>query len=252
MFIGRDYPPFQDVAARLLGADLTALLQSGETITGVTGRLITISGTDALPGNHLPHPAQFSGAQVSQLVSFDDPAFMLVGNIYGLLLTATTSLGQTLVPWSRFQVVQGYGITGYAGGQPPASARSVSLTVAPLFYTLPLIEGGYVGHDFPPANQTERLLYGIDFAAALSPNEAITSATVSLFLLDGTDAAITASPIAYNSGIPSIAGSVVQQLIAWPGGGNLTANVYAATFTANTSFGQSLTAWSRIVVDQIG
>ena len=252
MFLGRDFPPFQNDAARLLGADLANLLASGETITGVSAALTTLAGSDTRPDQHLPRPAQFSGAQVTQLVSFSDPAGMLLGNRYALAFSIATSLRQVMVPWSRFVVAAGLGVTGYAGAQPPAAAQGMPLIAAPLFYTLPILEGGYIGTDFPAVNQAETLLYGLDFAAALSPNETITSAGSFLALLDGSDAAVTASPSAYNVGNPAVAGTVVQQMLAWPGGGSLTANVYALSLTANTSFGQSLAAWARITVEAIG
>lgn len=256
LFLGRDFPPFEDQGARLLGVDLGKLLAVDETITAVTSRLRTLQGTDALPQNHLPVAPQFSGSQVHQLVVFDNPPayydpLSLVGNIYALSLSATTSAGRNLMPWARFSIKQGLGVTGYAGGATPATAQSVMLTCQPLFYTLPILQGGYIGQDFTAANQTERLTYGLDFAAGLSPNETITSAVAFLGIEDGTDAAVTGSPTAYSVGSPVIDGSVVKQIINWPGAPNLTANVYQLNIAAVTSFNQSIPAWSRIVIDAV-
>jgi hypothetical protein len=251
MFVGRDFPPFQDQAARLLGIELAELLDRGETIVAISSHLRTVKGDDLTPATHLPVAPTFSGSVVNQLVVFDDAAEALVGNGYALSWLATTSAGRVLGPWARFQIVQGFGVTGYTGGAVPASAQSIILRASPLFYMLPTLMGGYIGQDLPVANQAEKLAYGFDFAPALSPDEVINTATASLVLLSGTDAAVTADPMAYSSGPVAISRSTITQLIAWPAGSSLTGNVYGLYLTGNTSFAQSLTAWSRITMDRV-
>lgn len=255
MFIGSDFPPFEDQVGRLLGTDVTLLLMADETITALTSRLRTVKGTDNLPQNHLPVAPQFSGAQMSQLVVFDDPSAYwdprsLVGNEYMLSFSATTTLGRVLMPWSRFTIRPGPGVTGYPGGTPPGTARSVMIPVQPLYYTLPILGGGQAAQDFPPANQGETLLYGLDFAVALSPGEVITSASSFLAVFDGTDAAVSNNASVYDVGAISIDGSTISRMLRWPPAPDLTANVYALNLTAVTSFNQSIAAWSRIVINR--
>ena len=131
-------------------------------------------------------------------------------------------------------------------------AQSITLTAAPLFYTLPTLTGGYVGQDLPAANQGEQINYGFDFSPALSPGETIASAQLFLSLIDGIDAAVTASPTAYAVSGPSISGGVVTQMLAWPGGAGLVGNIYGFQLTAVTSFNQSLPAWARIRIGRVG
>jgi hypothetical protein len=251
MYVGRDFPPFQDQAARILGFDLAQLLGVSETIQAVTSRLRTLSGTDNFPGSHLSVTPQFSGTVVSQLTSFNDPANFLIGNDYALSFSVTTSAAQLMMPWARFGIAPGFGVTAYTGGVVPSGAQSVVLPASPLFYTLPILEGGYVGQDLPVANQGESLNYGFDFAPGLAPGENIISAEIFLAILSGTDAVVTASPTAYSSSAVAINGSVVTQLLAWPPGSSLVGNVYAFNISAVTSFTQSLTGWARIVIGAI-
>lgn len=252
MHVGNDFPPFEDLSGRVLAVDLSALLGADETITAVTARLRTLSGADDLPATHLPTAPTISGARVGQLVVFDDPAFYLLGNRYALSFSATTSESRVLVPWARFQVTQGFGLTGYAGATPGASVRSTVLKAPGLYYTLPVTTGGYAGQDFPTANQGETLAYGVDFTPALSPDETISSAASVLALVSGTDQAVTASPTAYASGATVISGNIVSQMLVWPGGSALVGNVYALNLRALTVSGQSLAAWARIVIGRIG
>lgn len=248
MYIGRAFPPFENQSARLLGFDMANLLQTGETITAVTSRLrIANPADDNLPATHLPVGPQANDTLVNQLVSFNDPADMLLGNVYSLVLTVTTT-DRILTPWARFQIIQGYGVTGYPGGSPAASALSLVLPAPYLDYTVPILLGGYCGVDFPTANQSEALFYGMNFSPALSPGETITSATSYLALFSGDDNAVLNNPQAYDSGSPVITDAVVQQKLVWPGGSALTANVYVLQLTAVTSNNQSLAAKARINV----
>lgn len=252
MYVGSAFPPFEDQAGRVLAFDLSALLDEDETITAVVSRLRTLSGVDALPATHLPVAPQFSGARVSQLVVFDDPAEALIGNRYALSISAATSAGRILMPWARFEVTRGFGLTGYAGGTPSAATRSLVLKVPGLYYTLTVMAGGYAGQDFPVANQGELLAYGLDFTPALSPGETISTAASFLSLLSGADQAVTDSPEAYDNASPAtIAGPIVSQKLTWPGGSALVGNIYALYLRAVTSRGQSLAAWARIFVGPI-
>lgn len=249
MYLGRDFPPFENQAARVHGVDLSELLAPGEAITAVTGRLRTVSGIDLLPATHLPVPAVFAGAAVSQMVAFNDPADLLLGNTYVLSFLVTTSAGRVLQPWARLTLVRGFGVTAYAGGAQPSGAQSIVLRAAPLFFTIPTLQGGYAGQDLPTANQGETLSYGFDFSAALAPAETILTVAAFLAILVGTDAAVTGAPDAYAVGAPRILGNAVTQKLAWANSPDLTANVYALNITAGTSYNQALNAWSRISID---
>lgn len=252
MFIGRDFAPFENQSARILGFDLAGLLAEGETIASITSRLrIADPALDPLPATHLPVAPQFSGALVNQMVSFNDPADMLLGNVYALSFNITTS-SRLLIPWARFQIIQGYGVTSYTGGSPPAGATSLILPAPSLEYTMPIILGGYAGIDFPAANQSEALFYGFDFSPALSPGETIDEAASYLGLWAGDDNAVLNDPHAYDSGSIVINGPIVQRKLVWPGGSALTANVYILQLTAITSFNQSLAAKARIVIGKVG
>ena len=250
MFIGRDFPPVINQGARIYGFDLANLLTVGETITAVTSRLrIADPVLDPLPATHLPVAPQFSGSIVNQLTVFNDPADVLLGNVYALSFTVTTSGDQVMIPWARFQIIKGYGITGYAGGSPPADAASLILPAPYLDYTVPVLYGSsYVGVDLPVSNQGEALFYGFDFSAALSPGETIASAASYLALFSGADDAVLNDPHAYDSGSMAITGAVVQRKLVWPPGSALTANVYVLQLTAVTSNNQSLAAKARINV----
>ncbi len=248
MYIGRDFPPFENQSARLLGFDLANLLEDGEAITAVTSRLrVMVPADDPLPADHLPVSPQFDGSLVNQLVSFNDPQDLLLGNTYSLIFTVTTT-DRVLLPWARFQIIQGYGITAYPGGSPAADATSLILPAPHLDYTVPTLLGGYAGVDFPTATQGETLLYGFDFSPALSPGETIDSAAAYLALFSGDDDAVLNDPNVYDSGSPVITDAVVQQKLVWPGGVALTANVYVLQLTAVTSEHQSLAAKARINV----
>lgn len=253
MYIGQDFPPFENQSARILGFDMANLLAEDETITAVTSRLRVLDPEDdPTPADHLPVSPQYSGALVNQMVSFNDPADMRLGVVYTLSFSVTTSLGQVMTPWARFQVIQGYGVTSYGGGSPPAAATSLILPAPFLDYTVPSLLGAYAGVDFPSANQGETLIYGIDFSPALSPGETISSTASYLGIFSGSDSAVENDPHAYDSGSMTTDDAVVQRKLAWPGGSNLTANVYVLQLTAVTSKNQSLAAKARINIAKVG
>jgi hypothetical protein len=157
-----------------------------------------------------------------------------------------------MTPWARFQIIQGYGVTSYAGGTPPAATTSLILPAPFLDYTVPTLLGAYSGVDFPTVNQSEALFFGLDFSPALSPGETISSASSYLALFSGTDTAVLNDPHAYDSGSIVIVGPIVQRKLAWPGGSALTGNVYVLALTAVTSAHQSLAAKARINVAKVG
>lgn len=258
MFIGRDFPPFENQAARVLGFDLAGLLQNGEVVAAVTSRLRVVGdpARDPTPADHLPIAPQFSGSVVNQLVSFNDPADRLLGNTYALSINASTTVDgaayRLLTPWARFSLIEGYGVTTYAGGTPPAGTTSLILPAPHLEYTVPTLLGGYAGIDFPLANQSEALYYGLDFSPALTAGETISSATSYLGVWSGTDSAVANDPHAYDSGAIVIEGPIVRRKLAWPGGSALTGNNYILQLTALTSQGQSISAKARVVIGRVG
>lgn len=253
MYIGRDFPGFENQSARILGFDMANLLRADETIAAVTSRLRVLDpADDPTPADHLPVVPQFDGTLVNQLVSFNDPTDTRLGVVYALSFNVTTSLARIMTPWARLRIVQGYGITTYPGGSPPASAASVTLPAPYLDYTVPTLLGGYAGVDFPTANQSEALFYGFDFSPALSPGETIVSATSYLGLFSGIDTAVLNDPQAYDTGSIEIDGPLVERMLTWPGGSSLTGNTYVLQLTAVTSKNQSLAAKARINVAKVG
>lgn len=253
MYIGEDFPAFENQAARVLGFNLAGLLGDGEEIAAVTSRLRVLNpADDPTPADHLPVAPQFNGSVVNQLVSFNDPADMRLGVTYVLSFNVTTSLSRILTPWARFLIAQGYGVSTYNVSAPPAATTSLILPAPYLDYTLPTIRGGYVGVDLPTANQSEKLFYGFDFTPALSVGETISSATSFLALFSGTDNAVLNDAHAYDVGSMEIAGPIVRRMLAWPGGSNLSGNVYVLQLSVVTSANQSLAAKARINVAKVG
>lgn len=78
-------------AVQTVAFDFTSELAFGETISTQTVTATTYSGTDATPSALISGTASASGAVVSQKV-----APLVLGVMYELLCTVTTSLGQTL------------------------------------------------------------------------------------------------------------------------------------------------------------
>jgi len=75
---------------QVLSFDFTSELAIGETINSQTVVATTYSGTDASPSSIISGSASSSGAVVSQKVTGG-----VLGVMYELLCTITTSLGQT-------------------------------------------------------------------------------------------------------------------------------------------------------------
>ena len=71
--------------------DFTSDLASSETIDSAVVTCTEYSGTDASPSSMVSGADSTSGYLVSQLITGG-----VVGNVYELLCTITTSLGQTL------------------------------------------------------------------------------------------------------------------------------------------------------------
>ncbi len=72
--------------------DFASRLASGETISTKSVAASVYSGTDASPSSIISGAASHSGSQVSQLITGG-----VVGVIYKLLCTITTSSGETLL-----------------------------------------------------------------------------------------------------------------------------------------------------------
>jgi hypothetical protein len=274
MFIGRDFPAFEDNQSRVLGFDLTAVLAEGEIVNSVTSSLLVWKGADGVLANNpigrFIGPALVNGNVVTQGIVLNDPLSTLVGNTYALQLAALTSLGQTISPWARFTVTQSCGspalqlifltsdngmiLTGAGGyGLPSTSAQIIVLPSAPLKLTIPGLSS-FAGQNFPTADPGEVWFYGFDFSPALSPNEQITNAAASLTCVYGPDPVLALNPTAYFGGNvtligPATSGSVVQQIVMWPSGLNTVAgNVYVLGIAIATNYGQAISLWARIAI----
>lgn len=77
--------------SKLYDFDFTSQLGVGETISTQSVQASVYTGNDPTPQNIVSGAATASGAVVSQLITAG-----VVGTIYSLLCTITTSLGQTL------------------------------------------------------------------------------------------------------------------------------------------------------------
>lgn len=251
MFIGRAFPTFEDGQSRVLGFDLGNFLATGETISAATATLICVSGVDQLlaqnPAARFAGDVLISGTVVTQGIVFSDPLRELVGNVYSLTIATTTSIGQIVLPWSRFAITQGYGIP-QSVASPSDPAQIIVLPTPALKLTLAAL-GGYAEQNFAIADAGEVLLYGFDFSSALSPNETIIAASPSLNCSYGTDAPLALNPNARFVGAPQIKGSVVQQMVAWPSPLPIVeGNAYVLGLAISTAFNQAVSAWSRIAI----
>lgn len=251
MYVGQAFPIGQDGETRVRGFDLAATLAPGETIVSVgSAALACVAGTDAALGLdplvHFIGSPEFLGTQIFQCVSFYDPQASLVGNIYTLAIAATTSLGQTIIPWAQLQLERGFGIPVVPSAEPPSSAEIILLPTPGPAFVLPT-QGGYALQDFPTIDPGETRLVGFDLSSALSPGETISTATFILTVLSGVDVAVNGTPGTYQIGSPIIGGGIVQQMLAWPATlPDLGGNLYALSVSASTSFNQQLLAWARI------
>lgn len=256
MYIGRSFPSLESNSQRILGYDLSVVLQPGEIPELALSTLICTYGSDMAlaldPTARFAGTAQISGPQVTQGIIVDDPTEALVGNQYSLLIAVTTSLVQTFIPWAYFSVEQGAPPPqAFPGAPSAASAQIIVLPTPGPNYTVPALSG-FADHDWPTAVPGEQLLYGLDFSAALSPGETVGAAYASLSLLTGVDPVIQANPTAYSVGSPVVSGPAVQQMLAWPTSPpSLAGNAYRLDILAQTSFNQSISAWSRIAIGVI-
>lgn len=252
MFAKQLLPRVSDNSARIFGFDLSPFLAGGETLFSAGASLMVVVGADvplALNQNiRFLGSAAINGTTVFQEVIFSDPTQTLVGNVYRLSIGVTTSLGQKPVPWSQFGIDASFLTPPLPSGAPSSSAQIYIIPVPVLKFTIPA-SGIYAEQDFPTADCGETLLYGFDLSPSLSPGETIASATSGLFLNAGTDAEIEANSNAYSVGTPTISGSVIQQMIAWPTPiVAIYGNSYVLGMTATTSFGQMLPVWTRIAI----
>lgn len=89
-------------ASKLYDFDFTSQLGAGETISTQSVQAAVYTGNDPTPQNIISGSATVSGAVVSQLITAG-----VVGTIYSLLCTITTSLGQTLQLQGFLAISQG-------------------------------------------------------------------------------------------------------------------------------------------------
>jgi len=86
-------PPMPVGAIQNVTFDFTSQLAVGETISTKAVVASVYSGTDAAPTGIVSGSASASGSVVTQLITM---VGRTVGNIYELMCTITTSVGQTL------------------------------------------------------------------------------------------------------------------------------------------------------------
>jgi len=93
---------------------------------------------------------------------------------------------------------------------------------------------------FSAKDPDEEIYYGIDFAPLLDIGETVSSATTSIRVISGTDAA----PSGMLSGAPIIAGSIVNQLIV----GGIAGSNYKVGISITTSIGQVFTESAELSI----
>lgn len=84
---------------------------------------------------------------------------------------------------------------------------------------------------FSPKDPAEQIFYSIDFSALLGTGETLGTASASMRVTSGTDAA----PSAMLSGLPVITGSIVSQLVI----GGVAGSTYLLGISVTTSTGQT-------------
>jgi len=93
-------PPKQQGATKTIPFDFTSDLAIAETISTQVVTAAVYSGTDATPSGIISGVASASGKTVSQKITGG-----VVGVIYQLLCTITTSLGQTITQSAFLTVI---------------------------------------------------------------------------------------------------------------------------------------------------
>jgi len=250
MYVGRDFDSAQDGETRVRGYDLAKTLSSGEAITVVTSKLVLVDGVDEQldldqTARFIGGP-EFSGTQVFQACSFNDPFNVLAENTYRLGISATTSLGQVIMPWAELELERVFGVPSAPSLPPPANAEIVLLPAPRTKSVLP-VTAGYALQDFPTVDQGETRLLGFDVSSALSPSETISGAAFFLTLIGGQDTTLNGNPTTYFNGVPSVSGAVAQQMVAIPTPAqSLTGNIYALSASISTSFNQQIAIWARV------
>lgn len=103
-YAGEDFSPRNIGEKPLLDMDFGLNLRAGETISSASVELSVESGSDAAPQSRVDGAATVSGSIVTQQFDFDSAA---IGSptTYLASFIAVTSLGQTLIGWSRIPVV---------------------------------------------------------------------------------------------------------------------------------------------------
>ncbi len=103
---GNDFPNADVGEVVLLTFDFCPSLGVSETLSSASDVFLLISGTDSTPSSRLVGSPVISGETVSQLVSFVGLVLTdaLPTNQYRLIMTVTTSLGQTIDSWAQITV----------------------------------------------------------------------------------------------------------------------------------------------------
>lgn len=103
-YAGEDFSPRNIGEQPLLDMDFGLNLRAGETISSASVTLTVESGSDASPQSRVDGAATISGTIVTQQFDFDS-ADIGSPTIYVASFAAVTSLGQTLIGWSRVPLV---------------------------------------------------------------------------------------------------------------------------------------------------
>lgn len=103
----------------------------------------------------------------------------------------------------------------------------------------------YAGRDFSPAEQTESLIYGLDFCNDVSEGEVLTGVAWELTVREGVDPA----PMSHLVGAPALVtpeGTTAQTATTQRIAGLLPDVLYTAQAIATTSLGNTFSLWSHI------
>jgi hypothetical protein len=108
----------------------------------------------------------------------------------------------------------------------------------------------YVGRDYSPAEQTENLVYGLDFVQDLSEGEELTGAAWEVVVLEGFDPA----PMSHLIGVPTLVipdGTTLQTATTQRIAGLLPDVKYTVRAVVTTTNGNTLSLWSHIAGEPV-
>jgi hypothetical protein len=101
MYVGRDFPPADDVESRNYTFDFVKDLAEGDTIVGATWSCTVAedsAGQDAEAADHVGVPATYDGTRTTQHVSG-----LVAGVKYVLQAVVSTQAGETVSLWSHVE-----------------------------------------------------------------------------------------------------------------------------------------------------